>query len=188
MKLQLIKIDGNYILVSDEEIRKGDKFYDFTLKVVNEAWINFGKHNTCKKITHSTEPLSEECKRCTGACEKCVDNIKPLSLSEVEEAINGYSVEKMALEEYDESLPNQQMAFHCRMGYKEGFKAHQELTKDKLFTVEDMINALKLYKIHFDVNEQSNHKWFQEPEEFIQLLLPKEEWDITFVDGKLKLI
>lgn len=47
----------------------------------------FSLESDLQKITHSTEPLSKECKYCTGYCKQCVDGTKPLSLSEIEEAI-----------------------------------------------------------------------------------------------------
>lgn len=190
---KLIKLsESHYIVVNDSEIKVGDWYINTfaTCKVRPQKHsklrhlINHKKDyrfKYCKKITHSTQPLDKN--------DFWV--IKELKLSEVEEAIYGYSVEKMAAEsafcnggfiqtedEYDVGISY----------YHQGFKAHQELTKDKLFTMEDMINVLKLYKIHIKTNDESKHKWLQEPKEFIQSLLPKTEWDVKFVEGKIKLI
>ena len=129
----------------------------------------------CKKITHSTEPLG---------------GVKTISLPEVEEVINGYSVEKMA-EEYAKQakgidIPYENGLFY---GYMEGFSTHQELVKDKLFTVEDMENLVKHvtnnYKINSWINElysTGEHKNYKEivNSYLQQSLLLKTEWNVEF--------
>ena len=85
-------------------------------------------------------------------------------------------------------------------GFVEGFKAHQELVKDKLFTTEDIRKAIKMaweadsidgtvdlnVVLHYGNNNDLRTKWSEE--EIIQSLLPKTEWDIEFIDGKIKLL
>jgi hypothetical protein len=151
----------------------------------------------CKKITHSTQPLNQQCQNvCSGFCINCPDtSVKRLELSEVEELISGYSVEKMAEKEFpllDESWcrtgttheENLQLLGHRRT-YIKGFNTHKELVKDKLFTVDDMKKALELGLTLIDGNVY-NEEHFQK---FIQSLLSPTEWEVTFNEqGKLKLI
>ena len=117
-----------------------------------------------------------------------------IPLSEVEEAINGYSVEKMAKKyyphhytEYDEG--------RAYKGFINGFKAHQELVKDKLFTLEE---ARKIYNrgarnggraaTRVAHGGELNFIPFED-DEAIQSLLPKTEWDIEFDEqGKIRLV
>jgi len=66
-----------------------------------------------------------------------------------------------------------------------GFKAYQELVKDKLFTIEDIDNAYIQGKN--DESISGNKKKMRE--EYLQSLLPKTEWDVEFDEqGKLKLV
>ena len=172
----------------------------------------------CKKITHSTQKLekqdisknpttiviNEAMKFVTKDVKapKVVRDglVKPpyqiIPLSEVEELINGYSVEKMA----NESFEN--MGYHStvtsyeedqfKLGYKLGFKAHQELTKDKLITE---INK-QISDFNYDLKESTSNHVKQNCEGAIfglnklkQSLLPKTEWNITFdKQGKIKLV
>lgn len=186
---KLIKLSElHYVVVDDSEIKSKDKFYDFTLKFINEAWLDFGKHATCKKITHSTQP------------NKGMENVTFISLSEVEEAINGYSVEKMAEKILTSHKDYKSEGFsdyqNGRLnGIIEGFKAHQELVKDKLFTIDDLVSFEEWLRKKF-----GSVKPFQEAQIRLKLS-PKEvveyyynskyqtEWDITIDDqGKIKLL
>ena len=101
--MKLIEITkDHYVVVDYSEIENGDSVYvncsELGVKDIrkvsdyyNEQYLFEGGGQIhidyCKKITHSTQPLSDECKYCTGYCEQCVDVIKPLSISEVEELI-----------------------------------------------------------------------------------------------------
>lgn len=195
--------DTHYIVVDDSEIKDGEKdFYilandrDKTLinciEKVIECKIdpNVGKVlvlsygylyvNEGKKITHSTEPLEPSLRSDDNTLKDFVF-IKPLSLSEIEEAINGYSAEKLVTVKYGTNPYNTE----GKEGYKEGFKAAMELVKDKLFTIEDMdqayINGIN------DSSSIGNKKKMRE--EYLQSLLPKTEWNIEFDEqGKIKLI
>ena len=207
---KLIKLnDQHYIIVDDSEIKKGwvtngvecflrESMPEYSDEYANRYW---------KNITHSTQPLgtpllftnafeSELSLSINGLNETFIENwgCKKLSLSEVEEAINGYSVEKMAKENWDSDKYNEELFENEKegyfAGYWEGFKAHQELTKDKLFTKKDMINSLKelSYQL-FLKKEFSLSDSIEKSSKIIQSLLPKTEWDITFDEqGKIKLI
>lgn len=144
--------------------------------------------NACKKITHSTEPIDGDG---TGAC---FIDIKQLSLSEVQELIYGYNLDKMAenksiqkckkLRTFD--IPSYK--FGAQFGFIDGFKAAMEITKDKLFTIDDMrdlYNHMHDTAINFLDDELEQQKSF---DGYIQSIT-KTEWDVEFDEqGKLKLM
>lgn len=166
---------------------------------------DLGNADFYKKITHSTKPLEEIC--CTPKsqisryvdCNSCdrkqlgFDKIKPLSLLEVEEAIYGYSVWKMAKEheKFEKETGRTIEGAYCsKYGYILGFEACKELIKDKLFTLEDMLNFswwlsknLGQYssdeRAHFELKYLNQWKSFN---------TQKNEWDIEFINGKIKLV
>ena len=179
---KLIKLsDTHYIIVDDSEIKVGNivceklltgKYELFIIHTINDIDVK-----TQKKITHSTQPLEEVVwwQRETRKSKLGFDKIKQLSLSEVEELIYGYSVEKMAIRKYGTSI----YSIEEVEAFKAGFKAHQELVKDKLFTVE------QVKKYHNIMCLAGNVKG----EEYLRSLLPKTEWDITFDEqSKIKLL
>lgn len=187
-KFKLIKIsEEHYIVVDDSEIKEGDLIWYnktigkliFSQDDLGQGYdIQFGMGvsypiydplNIVKKIIYSTQPFN-------------FDWIEPLSLTDVEELIYGYSVEKMT-EEYAGSYGDFRQR---REAYKSGFKAHQKLVKDKLFNIEDMEKAIKkaLYYWTKNANTQS-----QAVSDIIQQLPPKTEWDVKFNEqGKLELL
>ena len=144
MKQTLIKLsDTHYIVVDDSEIKDKEPFLDMRdyPDVYDEDiyWAGSGGSsefaNTIgKKIIYS---FGIELK---GTINK--------PLAEVEEAIYGYSVEKMARDaenlEYSDVDPLDSCGYpglDFNIGYQKDFNAHKELVKDKLFTVEDMKKA-----------------------------------------------
>lgn len=198
--MKLIELsDTHYIVVDDSEKEVGDLYFNTNINKILRATsenidaVKLFKH--CKKITHSTEPLiiehtfDNDLSKYNGLKERHL-GVKLLSLSEVEEAIYGYSVEKMAENHLtkvynDEKKAKEYLksndAFTTKMyiSYIEGFKTHQELVKDKLFTIEDM------RKYHNIMCLYGNTKG----EEYIQSLLPKTEWEVEFDEqGKIKLV
>jgi len=190
MKTKLIKLsDTHYIVVDDSEIKEGD--YDFsknyrTITFVNKERLEMHMIPAYKglyfKVTHSTHPL---------------EGVGIISLSEVEEAIYGYSVEKMAENKYP-IIKGKSMwmpsAHDCNQankqeGYLEGFNAHKELVKDKLFTVADMEKHLITILTSDDVwDAKSPTELLKKVKSSIQSLLPKTEWDCCISDGKLVLL
>lgn len=179
MKTKLIKLnDSHYIIVDDSEIKEGDYHLTDKKEIVKTVKSETGFANWLfPKITHSTQPLEY-----TNEDHLHWDKIKKLSLSEIEETVYGYSVEKMA------KHCKHSYSWLCKVGYVEGFKAHQELTKDKLFTVDDMKKAIKLAR---EQEHDCGGVYFIEgtSEDIIQSLLPKTEWNIDFDEqGKIKLL
>lgn len=202
--------DTHYIVVDDSNIKKGDYCFinneihqveNFNDGVLPEHIHKYGDAiNTCynikighyvcfpesligKKITHSTQPIEKiplDVQMVTSANDVEFINIKPLSLSEVEEAIYGYNLEKMALE-YDGRM-KLDIEF-IRAAFKAGFNKHKELVKDKLFTIDDIALAFRT-GIEHGINPKKINTT-----EYIKSLLPKTEWDIKFDEqGKIKLI
>jgi hypothetical protein len=206
--MKLLKLSGTrYVVADDSEIKEECKVTDgasvFTVKLLcfdypriwdeDENLIKLHK-SRLKVITHSTQPLEQGygCEILDGKMlrnvgkEPCYHLIKPISLSEVEEAVNGYSVEKMAEQFVLNKCKASSQAAGVMIGYIEGFKAHQELVKDKLFTVDDIKEAWELGAAYGDVSLKEAK---QEQKRYIQSIRPKTEWDVEFDEqGKIKMI
>jgi hypothetical protein len=189
---KLIKLsDIHYIVVDDSEITG----FENNIWVYNNSRVWLWKNtmalisnNKPKKITHSTQPLEEM--NHGNYKSKVFLDIKPLSLSEVEELIYGYSVEKMARNWLKgKGLKESSIAY---TPFIEGFNAHKELVKDKLFTVEDMENCIKhilrCLNTHNETDKPVNFVWNDYFKHYIQSLLPKTEWECCISDGKLILL
>lgn len=195
-----IVVDGSRIHPSEKSVKVYvDKLIGTTLVVcdnnvceVDLGWTTTQLKTGCRRITHSTQPLEGNhtenvCWDCRGKITDkgvcfCNNEVKNISLSEVEEAIYGYSVEKMA-ENYSKEgcWPGVR-----KKSYIEGFNAHKELVKDKLFTVEDMKKAISLA---WNYGQKSENNLTDSMDVIIQSLLPPTEWKVTFDEqGKLKLI
>lgn len=178
---KLIKLsEDHYIIVDDSRkalTNKGGSGYYLGNNHKIYSISDISNKSVIGQITHSTQPLEiiKIPSEVANIQKISWGGIKVLSLSEVEEAINGYSVDKMAKYHYG----NHRKTREFEDGFMLGFKiAHKELTKDKLFTVENMRKACDLYRSGKTIDT------------IIQSLLPKEqaEWDIELVDGKIKLI
>lgn len=186
---KLIKLsDTHYIVVDDSEIKEDDCYIGWETNYATKAkekWVIYYKSSGCNgnlhyKITHSTFML---------------DGVQTIPLSEVEEAIYGYSVENMAEQFVLNKVKMSSQAAGVMVGYIEGFKAHQELVKDKLFTIEDINKAMDC--VYNWMIEGSGNLYGRFPrassleelksnfkEDYLQ---PKTEWDIKFNEkGKLK--
>lgn len=189
---KLIKLsDTHYIVVDDSEINVNDFITD---KYKVWQWKDNSSLLGRKKVTHSTQPL-EECGEELVNDEWIPayvfgDTVERLPLSEVEEVINGYSVEKIAkdLFGYDKnvSLPHYDIEVN---NWLLGFKAHQELVKDKLFTVEEAVEfTMKMLAQYIQGNTNIWNRQLLE-ESIKNSMVLKTEWNIKFDEnGKIKLI
>ena len=184
---KLIKLsDTHYIFVDDSEIQRGMFIYESDTKLLNEASSIYVRNDKDFKITHSTKPLETVKIPDEETYMKGFQYIKPLSLSEVEEAIYGYSVEKMA----EENGNNYAHSYNPDI-FIEGFKAHQELVKDKLFslaTVEGCMMSIANWIVKNNITSGTEilTKMVEISE---SLLLPKTEWDVEFDEqGKMRLL
>ncbi len=199
---KLIKISTtHYIIVNDSGIKEGDWCYNNVFnsilrideKLDNYTYLS-GDKKVWFKITHSTHCLN--CKsydfssvgtygNTSYTCNHCTHkwgDRKPLSLSEVKEVISGYSVEKMALEYYPITEFEDEFDYRYRLGFIEGFKVYQELVKDNLFTIDDIKKAMMYGMYSIQYNTEIAH------EQFIKSLLSPTEWNVDFVDDKIKLV
>jgi hypothetical protein len=181
---KLIKLsDTRYIVVDDSPIKEGEWYLTFMNNEIageprrcEDSSYSFGN---CKKITHSTQPLE-------GRDYLWRPIVKPLSLSDVEEAIYGYSVEKMAQSAFTHpdfgKYKVGSIAYYN--GYKDGFNAHKELTKDKL--IGNDVGSLDNFLLN-------SNKYTQEEREIIlqsicDWIESKTEWEVEFDEqGKIKL-
>ena len=189
MKLRKLT-DNHYIITSDENILEGDWYFDSTDKEglfpIYQRSQDPKFYTGCKKITHSTEPLEEiedsevwEDGKYLGA-DYAFQEIEYLSLSEVEEALHitpyGCSVEKLAENAYP--FCNKEV----RKLFVSGFRAAMELNKDKLFTIEQVFNAIGMAIGMWSPTHASFEEGWKE--KITQLLL-KTEWYIKIVDDKI---
>lgn len=217
MKQKLIKINEQHYVIIDYslEIKKNSYFFAnqslrYCIRVDKDTTCPFitlnkngqeeGHFHTWKGIViYSTLPLTHpNCciskdsgitKGNQGCAYRngCLDDSVPLiALEEIEEAINGYSLIDNAQEVanllYDsERHKDSSIKGLFSVAYQEGFKAHQELNKDKLFTITDMIRAMR-YASEITNNKLNNIK------NYIEALLPKTEWDVEIIDGKIKIL
>lgn len=195
---KLIKLSKtHYIIVDESEIKKGDPaLHDFGMGYEIEIPCDPDnlKSNTRFKITHSTQPLEHGTEPFDNGVQyqKIFNKIRPLSLPEVEELIYGYSVEKLSesangYSVYGKPLGEKYLAFN--EGYQSGFNAHKELVKDKLFTIEDIIQALKAgFTAGADHSRLANNPMNLFVDKYINQLSLKTEWEVEFENDKLKLI
>ena len=172
MKQKLIKLsEDHYIIVDDSEIQIGDYLSNIVLndkfpRQVTKDMFDEGFVIGDKKITYSTDIN--------------VNVLYYIPLSEVQELIYGYSIEKIA--------NNQWGNVHRSgvLGYIEGFKAHQELTKNKL---DKALELLQYFVIRVEEGSIKSKTTYTMYKEFLNGINFKTEWDVEFDEqGKLKLI
>jgi hypothetical protein len=186
---KLVKIsDTHYVIVDmSEKGRKGYN-YNFALNKIDNLSRNYdesySENSFLRKITHSTEPL-ELTK--TVTVDKLVFNkIKSISLSEVEEVINEYNLDDLIFNKFNKQ--DKYTFNEFKDVFILGFKAHRELVKDNLFTLEDM---KKISQAAFTVKSNNEtliddfDKWFNKK---MQSLLLKAEWDLEFDENGKMLI
>lgn len=178
--MKLIKINtDHYVVVDDSEIKVGDWTYHH-VKGIYEARVD-GAYTNQKKITHSTEPLEQYYGVIDGTIPFVYHKINPLSLSEVKELITEVDVEKKAINSWegcDGCDTNDELFF--TNGYQRGYNQALEDNKEKKYTEEDL-----KYMFECGRNYQNNAEiTFKVSMEYIH---PKTEWEVEFIDGKLKI-
>jgi hypothetical protein len=184
--MKLIKINPDYyIIVDDSEIKEGDWYYweiTKTIQIAKLDSLNRLPKNSdgSKKITHSTKPLED----IPVYGEKSIDiplytvrgftKIKPLNLSEVKELIGEVDVKKKIISPYPINTQND--VDWCN-GYQTGYNQALEDNKEKKYTEDDVIRIV----------EKSRETGLT-AEYLILSLQPKTEWEVEFIDDKLKLV
>lgn len=186
--------EDHYIVMDNSEITTGDivaeklltgEYELFTIQTLNDI-----DKSTQIKITHSTQPESFG----TG----WMQSIQLLFLSEVKELLGVVDVEKKGEKKYPKSEfwvgsgPSRLYDENAkeRRCYIEGYKEALEDNKEQKYTKEDMIKAMVLYSAWITGGAPSlrvAETAEQRIEQIIQSLQSKTEWEVEFVDGKLKL-
>ena len=198
---KLIKLsDIHYIIVDDSEIKEDDYFYHPNKALVTqiEKCNKIEIHNfichindfigyVCKKITHSTQPLEiSKGHSVKGGGLWTFEDIKQLSLSEVEEVINGCSLDNKIAKHLEknhiEASPKRVQVVKSLV---------EELVKDKLFAVEDLRAAFTEGNAGRGGYTYNRVREFDGFDEYITkklgyfwdsekgyVLPPKTEWDI----------
>lgn len=184
---KLIKINNHYYVIDDSEIKESD----------NYLWLN--NNQICKAegmlMTINNHVKNKHIVRITHSTQKGIG--EQLNLNDIEELVNGYSVENLAESSngyalYGKPLGEKYLAF--KEGFLSGFEKQKELSKDKLFTVEDIRTIFTHRKqlgltitgnIRNGSDQPDKENWFNES---IKLLLPPTEWNIEFQNGKIILV
>ena len=195
--MKLIKINtDHYVVVDDSEIKEGDyclMFDDYgNLFLGNQPQQYLGEqaghhlNKGLRKITHSTQPLESVTNYRVFDKIKNFNKIKELSLQEVKELIGEVDMEQIAVDfAGDRKLGagHGYPSFEANLlerGFLSGYNQALEDNKEKKYTEEDM-----KYMFECGRNFQSNG----ESTFTISILHiePKTDWEVEFVDGKLKL-
>lgn len=156
----LIKINkDHYIIVDDSDYKEGDFVYDSKDNVIRLV-KQYLKDDWCKKIIYSTEPLDRSLfftDRVWG-CER-------LSLGEVKELIGDVSHYTQPIEDNTN-------------------KKYTEEDMRKIFIYGKQLGLSIAGAIRNGGDIPDRDAWFIES---IQSLQPKTEWEVEFIEGKLKL-
>lgn len=76
-------------------------------------------------------------------------------------------------------------------GVRKGYNQALEDNKEKKYTEEDMVKAIRMARKGYDEFGESGfirHGFDYSEKDVIQSLQPKTEWEVEFVDGKLQLV
>ena len=197
--MKLIKLSSDhYIIVDDSEIKEGDYYWNELDKAVRvNNTINHPYH---KKITHSTQPIEHICCTPEGQIKRYVDckgcdrsslgynKIQQLFLSEVKELLGEVDVEKMAVEWYNGQAKYDSSFIADPYSWKEGYNQALEDNKHMRFTHDELLTlAIRCWNTASNPMERSVNNLNKIVDEYIQRF-ELTQWDVEFVDGKLKLI
>ena len=204
--MKLIKINAeHYIICDDSEIKEGDWVLTQEKTIHQVDYVDaYTKINDWKKITHSTQPFEDAGISTSVGYIPVYDKIAPISLLEVKELIGMVDVEKKKqeyLQKVKEDIKNKPQDIRIGIlggsdfGFIEGYNQAVEDNMDKVYTeVNVIVVRNKLVDMLPTGNVTSwdmiqavaNYtRWF---DEYIQSLQPKTEWEVEFVNNKLKLI
>jgi hypothetical protein len=207
--MKLIKLSADhYIIVDETEIKDVRPYIDmYHLEdgdVINKFPTYLTDLSSCKLITHSTQPLERIC--CTPKeqikryvdCKGCdrlslgYDKVQQLSLSEVKELLGEVDVENKAIEWYNGEPKYNSNYVADPYSWKEGYNQSLEDNKDRKYTEEDM-RAVFMHGFLLGVEyllgvDRGDYSIDMEDRAMSHYTQPKTQWDVTFVDSKLKLI
>ena len=178
--MKLIKINTDHYIIVDETIQPVNAYYydSFINAIRNTSGAEYGEANHCWKITHSTQPIEQYYGATDGTIPFVYHKIIELPLSEVKELLEEVDVEWKAINSWegcDGCDANDELFFIN--GYQKGYNQAIENNKNKKYTKEDVIHIVK-----------KSRETGLTAEYLLLSLQPKTEWEVEFIDGKLKLV
>lgn len=192
--MKLIKLSADhYIIVDDSKVKIDDLYLDDTNTVrfaITETKSYWAHRKGYKKITHSTRPLEPYTYDEVGEeiYGHMYDNIQRLSLSEVNELLREVDVEKKAeiSSELQEGTYTPQHKITYKHGYTDGYNQALEDNKDTKYTETDL-RAVFMHGFLLGV-DRGDYSLDMENRALSTYTQPPTQWDVEFVDGKLKLV
>lgn len=174
---RLIKLsEDHYIVVEDSELKEVGIFVyddDYEPPII---------YKTCEKFFE----IGKEGLKITHSFGKELEGVETRDLSEAKEIEYGYNLDKM-VENYKNKkglIPTTELEDEIfKLGYKDGFNAHKELTKDKVFTLQDLKEAF--YQGHAVGVYLMDHKTKEEFEKFVESKKTPNEWEVDIIDGEI---
>jgi hypothetical protein len=212
MKLIKLKKD-HYVIVDDSEITVGDFYLRYNQKIMKctEMKLSFNESlkkeeviilsNGCgdpyersrsylKKITHSTEPIEIYEKDPQW---QMWDKVTGLNLSDIKEVIGEVDVINKAMkfsnDPFEGAFDDNKYHIGKEIGYIAGYNQSIEDNKEKKYTEEHLIWAIQ--EAYADGRDEADDVLYQQVEGSVKTILnylkPKTEWEVEFINGKLRL-
>lgn len=169
--MKLIYLEGQYYLLSSDDIKKGDVFLCLKQHILlAENDINVHDNTTHYKIIGASNEYGF----------KNEYNIPLLDKENIEALLpNGFDVDILA-KEYAE---NENSAYtNDYYGFKAGFKAHKKLTSDKKWTDADILEAMR-----YAVNKCAESQSTDENNLNIHLYIDRKNREISEWDVEIEL-
>jgi hypothetical protein len=166
LKRKLIKLDEIYYVIDDGDVNYGDTVLFKPSNKIEYSYENHLDKTYYARITHTI-------------LEMTIIGVTKIKKSVFENIVYGYNLDEIALKalQFDE-MPNPRYNredYYQVINFKYGFTEHRNLSKDKLFTLDDMVEfACDVY----NENYQKDKSFKKCAEDMIKLKAPKTEWDI----------
>jgi len=176
--MKLIKLsEEHYIIVDDSEIKEGDWIgFPNLKKFVPVQYLGGDLTGGEKKITHSTQPLEW-----FGG--------EIIFLSEVKELLGVVDVEKKARNWSTRQTTRSTDYWRSMVStYVEAYNECLEDNKEKKYTEEDLITfGIRVTSEAFSIIDGKGYVDMKKFDKILQCIQPKTEWEVEFIDEKLKL-
>ena len=150
MKLGLIKVENEYYLGKQEKVQEGEHGIVFAhgLSLSTRGHYTFFHDGRNVNILNS---ICSETLKMTHSTKE-IDGIGKLSLENCQAIENGYHLENMADFYGAKAKGSVDFKLGASQGFEDGFKKAIELN-EKLFTIENMIEAISLHRKSFTTAE-----------------------------------
>ena len=182
--MKLLKLSEEHYIIADKlDIKVGDWITD---KYSVWQWKDDSSLLGRLKVTHSTQPLYKN----------DFWAIQELKLSKVKELLGAVDVKKKTEEFYEfwydkfgseiDTIEKNAVSH----GFWRGYNQSLEDNKEKKYTEEDLREVVRLALEDAEASVIWSKEWYPKKlaDRIIQSLQPKTEWEVEFVDDKLKLI